>query len=427
MEKEILVIGGGIAGMAAATALADNGFQVYLLDKETSIGGWASSFCCKATQVCTKCSVCLVARKLKEVSAHPRISLLTNSTVARITGEVGDFGVEVLQNPLYIDPERCIACGICDDICAAEPKAIRSPAPEAVPYSYVLDATQCLRFKGEVCSLCLEECPANAIDFERQPTREKLSVGSIVVATGSDVFDAKATGRFGYGRYANVVTGLDIERIFNRKGYLKLPSNGEIPDSVAFIQCVGSRNEPHGYCSQVCCKYAMRFARLVKHQNPVAKVTIFYIDLQNAGKGFAAFYEECQDEIRFIRGIPVEVLEHPSALVATQRQHASPLLEVKFENIVAGKVEQERFEMVVLSVGMVPRKDSWDVALSLGINLDEDGFFDTMGVLNASETNVKGIFVAGACQGPKDISDSIAHGIAAAEKATEGLKRWKQI
>ena len=414
METSSLVIGGGVAGIAAALALADNGSQVYLIEREPSIGGWAASFCCKATNVCTKCSVCVVPPKLKQVAIHPHISILTDSTVAGLSGEIGNFKVELLQKPQYISPERCIACGICTEVCPTEPKAIRSPSPEAVPYSYVLDESRCLRFKGEMCNLCRDVCPTNAIDFNLEPEKKELGVGAIIVATGFEVFDAREMGCLGYGRYPNVLTGLDLERIFNRDGYLKLSSNGKDPKKVAFVQCIGSRDESHGYCSQVCCKYAIRFARLIKYQDPNAEVTIFYIDLQTAGKGFAEFYEECQKNIRFIRGLPVEVLETSSGE-----------LEVRFENISEGTVKRETFDVVALSVGISPKKDSWDLARTLGINLGEFGFFDAKEPLNSNETNVEGIFLAGTCQGPRDIPDSIAHGMAAAQSAMEVLERCK--
>jgi heterodisulfide reductase subunit A len=399
--------------MAAASTLADSGPQVYLVEREASIGGWAASFCCKATDVCTKCSVCVVPQKLKEVAVHPRISILTDSTVAGISGEIGNFEVEVLQKPQYISPEKCIACGICAEVCPTEPKAILWPSPTAIPYSYVLDKSQCLHLKGELCSLCEDICPTKAIDFEREPEKKKLSVGAIIVATGFEVFDAREMGSLGYGRYPNVLTGLDLERIFNREGYLKLPSNEKEPINVAFIQCVGSRDESHGYCSQVCCKYAMRFARLIKYQNPNAQVSIFYIDLQTAGKGFADFYEESKGSIRFIRGVPAEIVNTPEGV-----------LEVRFEDISKGKVSRETFDLVALSVGLSPSKDSWDLARILGINLAESGFFDTR-ELNSNETNVEGIFLAGTCQGARDIPDSIAHGMAAAQNAMEVLERWK--
>ncbi len=414
MSEPVLVIGGGTAGITAALELANSGFRIYLIEKETAIGGQAASFCCKATEVCTKCSVCLVPQKLSEVATHPLISILTNSTVVGVTGGVGNFQVEVWQKPQYIDSERCIACGLCAEVCPAEPKAIRSPSPEAVPLSYILDESRCLRFKGEDCNLCCEKCPVNAVDLDRRAKRQELGVGAIIVATGFDVFDAREVGPLGYGTYPNVLTGLDLERLFSHEGSLRLPSNGKEPQKVAFIQCVGSRNEDHCYCSQVCCKYAMRFAQLIKYQNTDTEVTIFYIDLQNAEKGFVDFYEGCKETIRFIRGVPVEILENSSGE-----------LEVRFENILGGKIDQETFNLVVLSVGMVPRKDSWDLARILGINLGDYGFLDVRSPLDSNKTNVEGIFLAGACQGPKDIPDSIAHGISAAEKAMMVLERCK--
>jgi len=412
-NNHALVIGAGISGIASALELANGGLSVYLIEKEATIGGYAASFCCKATDVCTKCSVCLVPEKINEVVSHPRISILVNSIVTGISGENGNFRVEVFQKSQYISPERCIACGICAEVCPTEPKAILSPLAEAVPYSYSLNETQCLRLKGEDCNLCRERCPTNAIDFKSKPKRQELSVGTIIVATGFEVFDARETGSLGYSRYPNVLTGLDLERIFNREGSLKLPSNGKEPQKIAFVQCVGSRNESHCYCSQVCCKYAMRFARLIKYQNPNAEVTIFYIDLQTAGKGFDKFYEECKESIRFVRGVPVEILEAPSGE-----------LEMKFENILEEKGNREVFDLVVLSVGMVPMKDSRDLARILGINIGDEGFFDAK-PFDSTETNVEGIFLAGTCQGPKDICDSIAHGMTAAKRATEVLTRWK--
>jgi heterodisulfide reductase subunit A len=412
-DRSIVVIGGGIAGITSALELANSGFTVYLIEKEARIGGQAASFCCKATEVCTKCSACLLPQKLSEVASYPQISILTNSTVVGVNGELGNFQVEVCQKPQYISPKKCIACGMCAEVCPTTPKAIQSPPPEAVPYSYSINEFQCLRLKGKRCNLCREICPTNAITFAQKPERQELNnVGAIIVATGFDVFNAREMGCLGYGRYPNVLTGFDLESIFRNQGSLKLPSNGKEPKKVAFIQCVGSRNENHGYCSQVCCKYAMRLAQLIKYQKPDAEVTIFYIDLQTAGKGFAEFYKECQGNIRFIRGVPVEISEA-----------ASEEVEVRFENISEGRVERENFDLVALSVGIAPRKDSWELAKVLGINLGDNGFFDTKEPFHTTETNVEGIFLAGACQGPKDIPDSIAHGISAAERATEVLQR----
>ncbi|RLE44762.1 disulfide reductase, partial [Candidatus Woesearchaeota archaeon] len=339
MNKEsnnVLVVGAGISGIASALELANSGVNVYLLEKEAVIGGHSASFCCKATDVCSQCSACVVPDKIKETVSHPRIRLLTNSTIRRLSGERGNFRVVITQKPQYIDQERCIACGLCTAVCPADPKAIRPPFAEATPFSYVLDEELCLRFKGEKCDLCRKGCPTKAIKFKSESKEQELSVGALIVATGFDVFDAKKKGSLGYGRYPNVLTGLDLEQIFAREGCLKLPVSGAEPRNIAFIQCVGSRDKNHDYCSHVCCKYAMKLSGLIKYQTPDAQVTIFYIDLQTAGKGFAQFYEEYKKSIRFIRGVPVEIL-----------QTAAGELEVRFEDISQGKVCRDTFELIV--------------------------------------------------------------------------------
>jgi len=414
VNKSVLVIGGGIAGIASALKLADNGFQVYLVEREPTIGGHAASFCCKATETCSQCSVCLVPENMLEVAANSRISLVVNSEVVGISGGIGDFEVDLLQKSRFIDSEKCIACGICTEVCPTEPqKGIYLSSPEAVPHTYIIDKNQCLRFKGAECNICQDSCPVGAIDFKQKPNNKKLKVSAVIIATGFEVFDAKEKGLLGYGRYSNVLTGFDLERIFSTGDSITLPSNGEPPQNIAFIQCVGSRDEyiGNGYCSQVCCKYAMRFAKLLQYQDPETKVTIFYIDLQTAGKGFGEFYEECKETIRFVRGVPVEVCE-----TSTNE------LEVKYEDIGKGKSTKENYDLVVLSVGISPRKDSWDLARVLGINLGDYGFLDTQGALESNRTNVDGIFLAGTCQGPKDIPESIAHGIQAASKVIQTLE-----
>ncbi|MBN2534361.1 MAG: CoB--CoM heterodisulfide reductase iron-sulfur subunit A family protein [Spirochaetales bacterium] len=345
MKKKVLVIGAGIAGISAALELAKCDFYVYLLEKNASIGGWVSSFTCKAHDKCTKCSVCVAKRKIREVLVHPDISILTNSTLKQCHGEIGHFDVEIEQNPMHTDQE-------------------------------------------------LQE--------------QKLAVHAIIPAIGFELFDVKQYGRLGYGRYRGVLTGFDLEKTMLENGNLHFPVNNTHAPSIAFIQCAGSRNDNNNYCSRVCCKYAMRFALLIKHLNPAVSVTIFFIDIQNAGKGFAPVYEECVGSIQFIRGIPVEVIENPGKR-----------LEVRYENIAQGNVKRDVFDFIILSAGIVPRPGTWDLARKLGINLDEYGFFGTTGTFNSNDTNVKGIFTAGSCQGPKDIPDTIAHGIAAAERIVE--------
>lgn len=409
-EKCVLVIGAGTSGVSSALELANAGFVVYLLEREAAVGGHAASFCCKATDMCSRCSACVASDKTREAIVHPNIRLLTSARLTGLSGEPGGFLVEITREPGYIDEESCIACGLCGQACPTDPRAVY-PAPEgALPFSYVLDEGLCLRWRGEDCKACREACPTEAIAFERTSRVEELGVGAVIIATGFEVFDAAEKGSLGYGRYPNVLTGLDLERAFSREGHLTLRTNGQQPRSVAFIQCVGSRDRNHGYCSQVCCKYAMRLGGLIRHQNPDTEITVFYIDLQTAGKGFARFHDEYKESMRFIRGVPVEIL-----------QTTSGELEVKFEDISRGLVGRDTFDLVVLSVGLSPRRDAWGLARTLGITLGGDGFFDGGDSPGSNETGVEGIFLAGTCQGPRDIPDSVAHGIAAASRAMRML------
>lgn len=412
-EKNVLVIGGGIAGVTSALELAQNGQKVFVVEREHSIGGHAASFCCKATEKCNKCSVCLLPEKLRKVGVHPQISLWTNSEVREISGEVGNFKVKIIRKPCFVDPHRCTACGICGEVCPVEPpKAIHLPSPGAVPPIFLVDKDRCLRFQREECKECQENCPTGAINFDQDSQKIDLNVGAIVVATGFDVFDAREKALLGYGKYPNVLTGLDMEERFLKEGSIFLPSNGKPPLDVAFIQCVGSRDEHigNGYCSKVCCKYAMRFSRLLQYQNPEAKITIFYMDLQTAGKGFEEFYEQCKETIRFVQGIPVEISQ-----VSPDR------LGVRYEDLSHGKISHESHDLVVLSVGITPRRDAKNQAKILGINLGDFGFFDTLTALDNTSTNIEGIFISGCCQGPKDIPETIAHSTQAALRVVKTL------
>ncbi len=374
------------------------------------VGGHAASFPCKATDVCVGCSACVVSDKIREAVNHPGIRILTGCTISGLSGVKGNFLVKIAQEPGHVDAGRCIACGLCTEVCPTDPKAICLPQADAAPLAHSLDEGLCLRWDGKKCELCRGVCPTGAIEFDRNCHEEELRVGAVVVATGFQVFDAREKGSLGYGRYPGVMSGLDVENVFRRQGTLRLPGGDEEPDRIAFIQCVGSRDESHSYCSHVCCKYAMKLAALIKHQRPEARVTMFYIDLQTAGKGFAPFFEQYGEGIEFVRGVPVEVV-----------QTESGQLEVKFEDISLGRVCRDTFDVVVLSVGISPRGDSWDLARVLGIDMAEDGFFDTATPVGSNETTVSGILLAGTCQGPKDIPDSVAHGIAAASKAMELL------
>lgn len=412
-KKRVLVIGGGIAGVTSALELAKNGREIFLVERGPCIGGHAASFCCKATDVCNKCSVCLVPEKMTEVWIHPQISLLTSSEVREIKGEAGDFRVKILRKPRFVDPDKCTGCGICREACPVElPKAINVPYPGAVPPAFVVDEDRCLRFQGKECTICQDTCPMGAIDFDQDSQEIDLDVEAAIVATGFDIFDAREKALLGYGKYPNVLTGMDMEERLLKDGAILLPSNGKPPQDVAFIQCVGSRDEHigNGYCSKVCCKYAMRFSRLLQYQNPEVKITIFYMDLQTAGKGFGEFYEQCKENIRFAQGLPVEI-----------SQVSPDQLGLRYEDLSQGKIAVENHDLVILSVGITPRKDARNLAKTLGINLGDFGFFDTLTQVDTISTNMEGIFIAGCCQGPKDIPESIAHSTQAALRVARSL------
>jgi heterodisulfide reductase subunit A len=346
--------------------------------------------------------------KMREVDVHPNISLLTNSEVTEVHGEEGDYRVRVAQRPRFIDPHTCIACGACAEVCPVEPKAIHMPHPNPVPRAFVIDEDRCIRFQGQGCTICRDVCPTGAIDFDQDTREINISVGAIIAASGFDVFDARGKGLLGYGNYSNVITGLEMEERLWREDTILLPSRGTPPQDVAFIQCVGSRDEHigNGYCSGVCCKYAIRLARVLHYQNPGIRITIFYMDLQTGGKDFGDFYEQGKEEIRFIQGIPVRISEA-----------SSDELLLKYEDLARGKVVEERHELVVLSVGIIPRRDAKTLASTLGINLGKFGFFQARDGRNTTASNREGIFIAGCCQGPKDIPQSMTHGALAATRA----------
>ncbi len=432
MKKAVLVIGGGVAGIQASLDLANRGFRVYLVERRPSIGGRMAQL--DKTFPTMDCSMCILAPKMIECTHHPNVTLLTYSEVKSLEGSVGNFKAKIIKKPRYVDERKCTGCGTCSENCPQEApnefdenigmrKAIYMPFPQAVPRVALIDKESCVE-----CGLCEKVCPSGAVNRGQKPEETELSVGAIVVATGFDVFDPSSIEHFGYGRYKNVITAMELERLLCASGptggHLIRPSDGKIPRSVAFIQCVGSRDRrgwiDHSYCSSICCKYAVKDAVLIKEHAPNSLVTIFYIDMRAFGKGFQEFVNRAKSEfgIEFIRSNPGEFFEDP----------ASSNLVIWFEDTITRTVQNITFDMVVLSSALIPSKGVQELAKTLGIGLDGYGFLKPEDAVKSPlDTTVQGVFACGYCLGPKtgDIPDSITQGSATAARVAEVLAKME--
>ena len=420
-----LVIGAGIAGMQAALDIADAGFKAYLVEKDPSIGGRMAQL--DETFPTLDCSACILSPKMVSVGGHPNIELLTYSEVAEVEGEAGHFEVKVRKKPRYIDIDKCTGCGICAEQCRLNGRidsefnvgvgnrgAAYISFPQAVPLKYTIDGEHCLMVQRGKCGEsppCRDGCVAGAIDFDQTEEILELEVAAIIVATGFDPFDPLLKPEYGYGVYDNVITGLQFERLSSASG----PTFGEIKldgreiRDVVFVQCVGSRDLSVGnaYCSRVCCMYTAKQAHLVREKLPEARVTVFYMDIRAFGKGFEEFYDRVREEqVQYRRGNPSEIHERGNRLV------------VRAEDTLLGRPLEVEADLVVLAVGLVPREDAEGLAQLLGVHCSEDGFFqEAHAKLQPTDTEVEGVFLAGCCQGPKDIPDAVAQAKAAAASA----------
>ena len=404
----VLVIGAGIAGATAAERLSRAGQQVILIEKQATIGGHVAEMGCKATDVCLRCNVCVANDLLRTVAASPGIHIHTRTELIRLEAGInGSRYTAILKHqPTFVDRNKCIGCqacvGVCPENCIVTPKLEVSPAVPVFNYSL------CQRAMGKKCSVCEQACPVDAINMQDKSSESKIGVDAVVIATGYEPYDPAGDASYGYGGAANIITGIEAERQLATKGEITCPSDGQLPKRIAFIQCVGSRSEEvhrrpedTDYCSTVCCAYALRMAQLMKYQNQDAQVTIFYMDIQNFGKGFDDFYKECKDKMTFIRSRPYEV-----------KQGRNGTLRVKFtpQSLLEDGVTvcEQEFDMVVLAVGIRPTPDRAKLAEALLVPVDEQGFF---GLKNASPLPAlqrEGIFVAGACESPKDIQSCMA-------------------
>jgi heterodisulfide reductase subunit A len=365
---------------------------------------------------------------MMDAGRHPNITLLTYSEVEAVSGYVGNFTVRIRKRARSVDEEKCTGCGACQEKCPTKVidtvyeaglgyrKAIYRPFAQAVPSVPVIDRANCLWFTKGRCRLCEKVCPTGAIDYNQQDTILEVQVGNIILATGYDPFDARRIPQFGYGRFPNVFTAMEIERMLSGAGptggRVVLRDGETVPRRVAIIHCVGSRDRNYReYCSRVCCMYSLKLAHLIRHKTG-AEVYNFYIDIRAPGKMYEEFYHRMLDEgIRFVRGKVAQVTD------AVRHPEEEGRLVVQYEDTLIGRQRRMAVDMVVLSVGLEPRHDSQEVARIFGISTDADGWFrEKHPKLDPVATMTDGVLIAGCCQGPRDIPDSVAQASAAAAR-----------
>ena len=433
VNPNTLVVGGGIAGIQAALKIADSEHKVYLVEKDPSIGGHMAQL--DKTFPTLDCSACILTPRMTQVGSHPYIELLTYSEVEEVSGFIGNFKVKIRKKARYVDETLCTGCGLCQTKCPwkvdsefeaglSKRKAIYTPFPQAVPNIPVIDREHCAYFLSGKCRACEKFCEAKAIDFEQKNKVIEVEVGSIILATGFNLFDPTPIYAYGYKRLDNVITSLEFERMVNSAG----PTEGNIvlkdgsePKSIAIIHCVGSRDEKyHEYCSRVCCMHSMKFAHLIK-EHTAAEVYEFYIDIRSFGKGYEEFYNRVLKEgTVFIRGRPAEITG-----VAETPEEEGKLI-VQFEDTLVGRQRRLPVDMVILSCALEPQLDAEATARLFNISRSADGFFlEKHPKLEPVSTMTDGIFLAGCCQGPKDIPDTVAQASAAAAEALAMISKGR--
>jgi heterodisulfide reductase subunit A len=443
VDPDTLVIGGGVAGIQAALEIAGAGKRVFLVEKSGTIGGKMAMF--DKTFPTLDCAACILTPKMVAVGQDKNITLMTYSEVTGVSGSPGAYKVKVRRFARRVDEIACVACNACSEVCPTSVpsefdagismrKAIYIPFPQAVPNSFLVDEKSCLWVTsgGKKCGACVKKCAKEAIHLDAKDEEVVLTVGNIVIATGYQVFDAARIERYGYGRLPNVLTALEYERLTNASG----PTGGNIvmkalkhnkrkkvdewvfspenpkPKSVAIIHCIGSRDKNYSsYCSRVCCMYSLKFAHLVREKLPDAACYEFYIDMRAYGKNYEEFLERIHEEgVFLIRGRTAKIDEQNGQM------------SIRGEDIMGEKVLDFPVDMVILSVGLEPVADSEALAGMLGIARDADGWYSERDY-NADPTGTErgGIFVAGVCQGPKDIPDTVAQASGVAARVLKSI------
>ncbi len=424
---DVVVIGAGVAGIQAALDIAGHGIHVHLIEREPSIGGHMAQL--DKTFPTNDCSMCILSPKMVDIQRNQNITLYTCAEVEKIEGTVGHFSVTVKKYPRYIDESTCNGCGDCIRICPVEVynrfdagvgvrKAIYKPQPQSVPDIVVKDPDHCIE-----CGLCYDVCGLGSVLHEDAPKEITINAASVVISTGYSVFDAKNKPQLGYLLSPDVITSLELERMINASGptggKIKRLSDGEIPKTIVFIQCVGSRDQTvnRPYCSGVCCMQAIKNAMLIKEKYPDTEVIICYIDIRSYGKGYEEYYERAKAlGVKFIRGMPSDVHADRNGLT------------MQVENSETSEVMVLHPELVVLSVGIDPSEKTHQIAERFGLPLEDTGFIKPVhDAVDTVATIRPGIYLAGTATAPRDIPDSVASGGSAAMRAYIDAIRTRSV
>jgi heterodisulfide reductase subunit A len=429
VTRRALVIGGGISGIQAALDIANSGYEVVLVERNPSIGGHMIQL--SETFPTLDCSQCILTPKMVEVYKHPKVKLMTYSEVQEISGYVGNFKVKILKKPTYVDPDKCTLCDECTKVCPVVMsnefdlgltgrKAIYIPFPQAVPATYTLDIKGCPGLLPIACGKCADVCEPQAIDYDMKPEIVEEEVGTIIVATGYDLYEKEMLSEYGHGKYPDVLDGLQFERLLSAsgptQGKILRPSDHKEPKEVVFIQCAGSRDpELHcAYCSKICCMYTAKHAMLYKHHVHDGQAYIFYIDIRSGGKGYEEFVQRAveEDGVMYLRGKVSKIFEDKGKV------------KVWGVDTLSGKDIEIDADMVVLATAIRPSQGAAELAKKLKIALDKDGFLaEAHPKLRPVESVTSGMFLAGAAQAPKDIPEAVAQASGAAAKAISILSQ----
>jgi heterodisulfide reductase subunit A len=408
--NQVLVIGGGPAGLTAAKSLVDRGAEVVLVEKKESLGGNARELTCKGIVECRNCGVCFAIDRANEILKEPSAEVLLLSEVASAEKAEHGYSVKIKSSPRYVTDD-CIGCGKCVTVCPVDGKAIFPPTGSGQPRIHWIDKSKCLHFKKGKCEKCAQICPTKAVDYEDRAKNITRNVSAIVYATGIDPIDAREISRLGCGTLKDVVSSVDAERILNAEGRLLRPSDGKPPKRIAVIQCVGSRSVKLGveYCSKFCCKYATKISQMLLDTDPEINLDFYFMDLRTLYEPQDEFklWAKSKKTVKLLRTMPAVVNLGKDGKLALRAASETDL-----------EITEQEYDLIILSVGMRPAGASTELATSLGIQTSQMGFAP-----GSKELEGKGVYVLGGVTEPMDIEESAVRAIAAASRIHKGASQ----